>query len=804
MAGPISAYWASVSIKTDEKALKDVDAYLKKIESRLSKTAGKKGLAVNLYIDEAKFHKHLQGVLNRAGKSSPFKLANVTIDPTKLVASVRSVFAQAQFKAPISATISRASLQTIRSQVQAALQGITIGVRTASVTQRGSSTSQGTGNVSAQRRASLTGRGDPSLQEFLMGKPDKSSLSAGNRRYLDAIVGKSFGGVGGNSLTGMAIQGGLGGLARIGGGSFLGRAAGMAGMALGGPFGGAMGLVGSGILSMAGSAFTGIWSTLGKVITLPFQAISSAASMVTGAFYKVALAAVPLVAGFGYINKFVQKESQQQIALNTVSKSLGSSGNTEQKWLMNMANRDGMRYGTLIEPYTSFIASASPAMGLGMAKNVFEAFTQFGLTRGAGDVSMGLAMKAVSQMAGKGKIQAEELRGQLGDAPGFGEMQGIFAEAYQRSLGRTSSEAKKGQKAIEELNDAMKKGNVLSEKVLPFVAEIAKQMAAGGIQEARLSSFAQQNRFMNQLRTGRDNFRTGGGETGIAFFWQIMQRMGNWWISNSSALGRAFETTMYWLDAFRLGIYEFYQFVSTGKENSFTDWLKGLGLDVDLIYLAFKDLKAAIMQLLGLDSNSASNNIKIIGERLVTFVNNLAYIVRSVEQVINGLNQIKVGVVTNQQKYGEGTTFADRTRNALSDVGSNLMKFTPFRNFFNYDSSISGGIGTILRGITGGTAEAAGSLKNLAVGGGQYALPISPKPADWKPEGWGANPADISQGMTRRSDYEPPKTLNHVVKIEVTGNAEAISALMDDRSKAQFPILFSKELTKALVQAPKQ
>ena len=801
----IAQYYASLGVKVDEKSIKDVDKFLSKIESRLSKTAGKKGLAVNLYVDEAKFHKHLQGVLNRAGKSSPFKLANVTIDPIKLVASVRDVFARAQFKAPISATISRASLQTLRSQVQAALQGIAIGVRTGSVAPRGAGGSRGTGSEAERRRASLTGRGDPSLQEFLMGKPDRSSLSAGNRRYLDAIVGKTFGGVGGNSLTGMAIQGGFGGLARSGGSSFLGRAAGMAGMALGGPFGGAMGLVGSGVVSLAGQAFTGIWSTLGKVITLPFQAISGAASMVTGAFYKIALAAVPLVAGFGYINKFVQKESQQQIALNTVSKSLGSSGQVEQKWLMNMANRDGMRYGTLIEPYTSFIASASPAMGLGMAKNVFEAFTQFGLTRGAGDVSMGLAMKAVSQMAGKGKIQAEELRGQLGDAPGFGEMQGIFAEAYQRSLGRTGAEVKKGQKAIEELNDSMKKGNVLSEKVLPFVAEIAKQMAAGGIAEARQASFAQQNRFMNQLRTGRDTFRESGGETGIAFFWQMMQRIGDWWTANAAAIGRAFETSMYWLDVFRLGVLEFYQFVSTGKENSFTDWLKGLGVDVDLIYLSFKNLKQAIFQLLGIDTGSASTNLQIIAERLTTFVNNLSAIVRGVEQVVNGLNQIKVGVVTNQQRYGEGTTFADRTRNALSDVASNISKYTPFGKFFNYDNnSITGGIKTILKGITGSTAEAAGSLKNLAVGGGQYPLPISPKAPDWKPEGWGTTPSQAVPGPTRRSDYAPNQNVNHTIKIEVTGNAEAISALMDDRSKAQFPILFSQELTKALVQAPKQ
>lgn len=241
-----------------------------------------------------------------------------------------------------------------------------------------------------------------------MGKPDKSSLSAGNRRYVDAITGKAFGGVGGNSLTGMAIQGGLGGLARVGSGSVLGRMAGMGGMALGGPFGGAMGMVAGGVVSLAGSAFTGIWSTLGKVITAPFQAISGAASMVTGAFYRIALAAVPLVAGFGLVNKNVQQQKSRQVAMNTISKSFGSTGEAESRWLMNMSNREGMRYDTLVDPFTSFIASSAPSMGLAGAKNIFEAFTQFGLTRGADDESMKRAMVAVSQMSGKGKIGAEE------------------------------------------------------------------------------------------------------------------------------------------------------------------------------------------------------------------------------------------------------------------------------------------------------------------------------------------------------------------------------------------------------------
>ena len=399
MAGtPIAGYWASVGIKTDEKDLKKVDVYLKKIESRLSKTSGKKGLQVNLFVDEAKFHKHLQGVLNRAGKSSPFKLSNVTIDSTKLVASVRDVFMRAQFKAPITATISRASLGTIRSQVQAALQGITIGVRTASVSSRGAGGSQGTGREAERRRASLSGRGDPSLMEQWMGKAGKSSLSAGNRRYYDAMVGKAFGGVGGKSLTGMAIQGGFGGLARAGSGSLTGRMVASAGMTLGGPVGGAMGLVGSGVLSLAGSAFTGIWSTLGKVITLPFQAISGAASMVTGAFYRIALAAIPIVAGFGIVNKNVQQTTSRNIALDTTSGRFGSNAETEKKWLMNMANREGMSYSTMIDPYTSYMAAAAPTLGLEKTRSAFEAFNQYGSTHGATKESSGRALYAFSQI----------------------------------------------------------------------------------------------------------------------------------------------------------------------------------------------------------------------------------------------------------------------------------------------------------------------------------------------------------------------------------------------------------------------
>ena len=408
MAGPIAQYYANVGIKVDEKALKDVDKYLSKLEAKLSKGVGGKGLKLNVYIDEAKFDKHLRGVMQRAGKGTPLKLANVTVDPASLAKSIRETIGKANFRAPIQAVLSRASLTTLRAQVAGALQGLPINVRVGNVSRSGGG-NRGDGGESARRRASLSGRGDPSLMEQWMGKAGKSSLSAGNRRYYDAMVGKAFGGVGGKSLTGMAIQGGFGGLARAGSGSLMGRMVASAGMTLGGPFGGAMGLVGIGVLSLAGSAFTGIWSTLGKVITLPFQAISGAASMVTGAFYRIALAAVPLVAGFSVVNKNVQQVTSRNIALDTTAGRFGSNVDTEKKWLMNMANREGMSYSTMIDPYTSYMAAAAPTLGLTKTRSAFEAFNQYGSTHGATKESSGRALYAFSQMASKGTIMSEEL-----------------------------------------------------------------------------------------------------------------------------------------------------------------------------------------------------------------------------------------------------------------------------------------------------------------------------------------------------------------------------------------------------------
>ena len=246
----------------------------KKIEQRIAKAGGNKGLRINAYVDEGKLSKHLQTVFNKIGKGTPLKLSNVTVDPASLSKSIRDQLSRATFRAPITAVLNRASLATVRQQLQAALVGINISPRVSSASTTGGARSPGSGqprgSVAASRRASLTGRGDPSLQEFLGGTYSRSSLTAGNRRFVDAIMQRGLGGVGGKgTLTNMALEGGLGALGRSGASTTVGRVAGMVGLRTFGPVGGALALTGGGVV---GKLFEGvglIWSTLGKVITTP-------------------------------------------------------------------------------------------------------------------------------------------------------------------------------------------------------------------------------------------------------------------------------------------------------------------------------------------------------------------------------------------------------------------------------------------------------------------------------------------------------------------------------------------------------
>lgn len=114
----------------------------------------------------------------------------------------------------------------------------------------------------------------------------------------------------------------------------------------------------------------------------------------------------------------------------------------------------------------------------------------------------------------------EELKGQLAEASGFGELPQLFAEAYQIKTGGSL----KGADARAALMSAMEDGLVKSD-ILPLVASLMNELSKGGIEKARTSSIAEQARAANAL-TGRNGllqvFSQSGGEQSFAKFFRIM------------------------------------------------------------------------------------------------------------------------------------------------------------------------------------------------------------------------------------------------------------------------------------------
>jgi tape measure domain-containing protein len=121
-----------------------------------------------------------------------------------------------------------------------------------------------------------------------------------------------------------------------------------------------------------------------------------------------------------------------------------------------MANKYGIELKSLTENYASFVAGAKASgMELGKAEKIFKSMTIAIKGSGASSETASRAFTALTQMIGKGKIQAEELRGQLGEA--MPAAFGIMA----KSLGVTT----------QELDKMMASGNLIASEVLPKFAE---------------------------------------------------------------------------------------------------------------------------------------------------------------------------------------------------------------------------------------------------------------------------------------------------------------------------------------------
>lgn len=175
----------------------------------------------------------------------------------------------------------------------------------------------------------------------------------------------------------------------------------------------------------------------------------------------------------------LKKEASQRAAQFV----LGDEGaKRATEFVKNLANNTGVDQIETLSSFAKFSAGAGD-MNADQKESLFSNVIGTSRLMGLSTDEINGILKAFEQMASKGKIQAEELRGQLGD-----RMAGAF-QLFARSLGMTT----------EELDKAMKDGKVLSKDVLPKVsAEMGKMIdKAGGWEKIINSTQTQLGRLSN-------------------------------------------------------------------------------------------------------------------------------------------------------------------------------------------------------------------------------------------------------------------------------------------------------------------
>ncbi|RIJ83721.1 tape measure protein [Escherichia coli] len=221
----------------------------------------------------------------------------------------------------------------------------------------------------------------------------------------------------------------------------------------------------------------------------------------------------------------LKKEASQRAAQFV----LGDEGaKRATDFVKNLANNTGVDQIETLSSFAKFSAGAGD-MDAGQKESLFSNVIGTSRLMGLSTDEINGILKAFEQMASKGKIQAEELRGQLGD-----RMAGAF-QLFARSLGMTT----------EELDKAMKDGKVLSKDVLPKVsAEMGRMIdKAGGWEKIINSTQTQLGRLSNSWNNNLA-LMFDGSQEGLTDFTRSLTNLLNSLGGQSKNLGEHFGDLM--------------------------------------------------------------------------------------------------------------------------------------------------------------------------------------------------------------------------------------------------------------------
>lgn len=209
-------------------------------------------------------------------------------------------------------------------------------------------------------------------------------------------------------------------------------------------------------------------------------------------FGAMMLGGFGLASFVGKIKDTVKEISTAEATLRNVSSSM-LEFNQSSEWLNRLSKDWAQNINVLTQNFAQFQASCKNTnLSLGQQRKIFEAITKASTYFHLSADQTNNVMLAINQMMSKGKVAAEELRRQLGNA-----MPGAF-NIMAKAVGVSTAQ----------LEDMMRKGQLLSQDVLPKFAKELEVMT----QNADLNSIQLQ---LNNLSNAWVDFVKAGNFEGI-------------------------------------------------------------------------------------------------------------------------------------------------------------------------------------------------------------------------------------------------------------------------------------------------
>ncbi|EEV6144052.1 phage tail tape measure protein [Escherichia coli] len=331
------------------------------------------------------------------------------------------------------------------------------------------------------------------------------------------------------------------------------------------------------------------------------DSLSSAAVKTAGAF-------ISMQAVLASYQKIMEIGLQRASAERSIDFVFDKDASQVKEFTKSLAQTTGLDIAELQSQFAGFGASAKESMGIQGSEELFRNMIGYSRLMGRSEEEIKRALTALSQMASKGQIMSEELKGQLSEAlPGA-------TQAFAKALGLTEKQ----------LFDKMKNGDVKASDALPkFAKELGSQINSRGgwkaIQDSTQTMLGNLKNTWNNSLT--DIFR--GSENGLQDFTRSLTTLLNALGGSGKSLGESLGSLM--------------TSMSSGVD-SLTDISYRVRAFFDEVTLAYRGLTDEQKKVVDALGSGLINSLKVLAG--VIAVNKVVGVTRSIYGLMTAITRL--------------------------------------------------------------------------------------------------------------------------------------------------------------------